>query len=417
MRERPKIIFLAHLLPWPLEGGGQIKSYHTLRLLSTIADIRLVAFVRRTLDAEADACNASLQELCRAGIRPVLLPRGRAHDAVAALGAWATRSSFIVSRDAAPAMHAAVQEEMAAGPYMALHVDHLQMAQFVPKEIGGARVVLDCHNVEHLLVRRLTETTGANPLLRGYAAREWQRLRDYEQQAVHRADLTLTVSAADAASLRALAPDRADTIVTIPIGVDTDYFRPTPRVTASKSLLFVGTLYWPPNVDSLRYFCREILPRIQERIPDVRLKIVGVRPIAAVRALAADPSVTVVGHVPDIRPFTLDCGAFVVPLRWGSGMRVKILNAMAMGLPVVSTTVGAEGIGVTDGEDILLADDPAAFADAVVRVLMDRALRERLGTVARRRMETRYAWDVIGPRLLSAYDEYVLRADPAAVRE
>jgi len=169
-------------------------------------------------------------------------------------------------------------------------------------------------------------------------------------------------------------------------------------------------------VDSLRYFCREILPRIQKRVPDVRLNLVGVRPTRAVRALAVSPSVAVIGRVPDVRPYAAACGAFVVPLRWGSGMRVKILNAMAMGLPVISTPVGAEGIDVTDGEDILLAEAPEAFAEAVVQILTDPTLGARLGMAARRRMETRYSWDVIGPQLLSVYTERVLRADPVAVQ-
>jgi sugar transferase (PEP-CTERM/EpsH1 system associated) len=402
---RPKILFLAHLLPWPLEGGGQIKSFHTLRLLSAVADIRLLAFVRR----EGECRNAeTLAPLCREGIRLIPLPRSRVTDMAAAVSALMTRTTFLVSRDAAPAMHSAVREELITGRYAGLHVDHLQMAQFVTGEIGKARVVLDCHNVEHLLVKRLVETAGVNPVLKGYATREWHALREFERRAVQRADLVLTVSPMDAGNLRALAPDRSDRVVTVPIGVDTEYFRPIARGPLPKSLLFVGTLYWPPNVDSLRYLCREILPRIRAHIPDVRLRVVGIRPTVSVRALAADPSVTVVGHVPDIRPYAADCGAFVVPLRWGSGMRVKILNAMAMGLPVVSTTVGAEGIDITDGQDVLIADEPDAFADAVVRVLNDPTLGGELGTAARHLMETRYTWEVIGPQLLSAYAERVL---------
>jgi glycosyltransferase involved in cell wall biosynthesis len=233
---------------------------------------------------------------------------------------------------------------------------------------------------------------------------------------VRRADLTLTVSAADAGHLRSLAPEQADHILTVPIGVDTEYFKPITLSPADQTLLFIGTLYWPPNVDSLRYFCREILPRIRTDVPEVCLNIVGVRPTAAVCALAADPAVTVIGNVPDVRPCAAKCGAFVVPLRWGSGMRVKILNAMAMGLPVISTTVGAEGIDVTDGEDILLADDPAAFAAAVVRVLNEPGLGKRVGAAARRLMETHYAWEVIGPRLIAAYAERALASDRTAVR-
>jgi glycosyltransferase involved in cell wall biosynthesis len=281
------------------------------------------------------------------------------------------------------------------------------MAQFVP-ETTAARVVLDQHNIEHRIPQRLAETAGLNPAIRWYAAREWPKLRAFEIAACRRADLVLTVSDEDRSGLIALAPDLAPKIAAVPIGVDTDFFGRVQRRPESRTLLSIGTMYWPPNVDSMVYFCGEILPRIKKAVPDVRVNIVGARPSAAVRALAeADPSVQVTGSVPDVRDWAADCGAFIVPLRSGSGMRVKILNAMAMGLPVVSTSVGAEGIEVTNNQNIVIADGAEAFADATVRLLSDAALAGRLAEGGRRLMAERYSWDRVGERLLSAYANHV----------
>ena len=397
---KPPLLFLAHLLPWPLTGGGQIKSYHTLRILSAAYDVTLLAYILRP-DEAAEV--EPLRPLCRE-VRTVLLGRTKLGNARAAARALLTRRSFIVDRDDTPAMRAAVAEALAARRYAAIHVDHLQMMQFVPRE-AHARVILDHHNIEHRIPRRMAETHGgAGAAVRWYAAREWPSLRDYEVAACRRSDLVLTVSPEDRDGLIELAPDLEDRIAAVPIGVDTEYFGSVRRDLGSRTLLSIGTMYWPPNVDSMRYFCADILPKIKAEVPGVRLNIVGAKPTPAVRALAeADPAVTVTGSVPDVRDWAADCAAFIVPLRSGSGMRVKILNAMAMGLPVVSTTIGAEGIEVTDGQNILLADGADAFARASVRLLRDPDLGARIGEGGRRLMAERYSWDRVGERLLEVY--------------
>ncbi len=413
MSARPSVLFLAHLLPWPLDGGGQIKSYHTLRILSSEYEVTLLAFIRRPEEAENIA---PLQAFCR-DVQTVLLPRSKASNAMAALTALAQRCSFIISRDEAPAMREAVQQALGERRYDAIHVDHLQMMPFVP-ESATARIVLDQHNIEHRIPKRMAETASNNPLLRWYAAREWPKLRDFEVAACRRADRVLTVSDEDRDGLIALlGADRDEKFVSVPIGVDTDYFGTVAREENSKTLLSIGTMYWPPNVDAMTYFCADILPKIKETVPDVRLNIVGARPTPAVRALAeADSAVTVTGLVPDVRPWAADCGAFIVPLRSGSGMRVKILNAMAMGLPVVSTTLGAEGIDVTHGKDILIADGAQAFAEATLRLLSDPSLARQIAAGGRQLMEERYSWDRVGERLLSVYEAVVPQEKAGALR-
>jgi sugar transferase (PEP-CTERM/EpsH1 system associated) len=410
---RPKILFLAHLLPWPLEGGGQIKSYHTLRILALEYEVTLLAFIR----SEAERENiAPLEPLCVGGVHVVSLPRGKARDVRIAATSLLRGKSFLVARDACWDMNLALFRLLSEERYV-IHVDHLQMAQFLDEEVKET-VVLDNHNIEHRIPKRIAETDGGNPFVRWYARTEWPRLRAFEQSACRRADMVLAVSEEDAEGLRALVPDRADRVKAVPIGVDTDYFAVAERKPESKTLLSIGTMYWPPNVDSMLYFHSEIWPKVKARVPEAQLNIVGARPTTAIRALGeTDSAITVTGSVPDVRPYGADCGAFIVPLRSGSGMRVKILNALAMGLPAVSTTVGAEGIEITDGENILLADTPEAFADATVRLLTEPGLSARLGAAGRRLMEERYSWDVTGRTLLAAYRELLTGRKKAGKRE
>ena len=407
--ERPRLIFLAHLLPWPLSGGGQIKSFHTLRILSTVFDITLVAFVRPSDDVWG--AHAALKPLCAGGVKTVPLGRNRVSNAVSALSSLTTSRSFVVSRDDTKEMHRAVRQAIGSEKWAVLHADHLPMMQFVlpHHSTGKTKVVLDNHNIEHRIIARIADPeNGANLLTRLYAAQEWFKLRTFEINACRRADCVLTVSEEDAQGLQAIDPSLAPKLHAVPIGVDTDYFAPVSLDTSgtASTLLSVGTLFWPPNVDGAQWFCRDILPRIQTEIPEVQLHLVGARPGKEILRLQKQypAHVRVFGSVPDVRPFGETCGAFVVPLRTGSGLRVKILNAWAQRLPVVSTTLGAEGInGAENEKNILLADTPTDFARACVRVLRDRGFAERIARAGRETAETTYSWEAVGKRLLSVY--------------
>ncbi len=406
-RGKPRLLFLAHLLPWPLNGGGQIKSYHTLRILSERFDIVLLSFTRRGDDLEA--AHAALNPLVL-GLVAVPLSRNPLRDAGTALISLLSGRSFLIARDAASSvMRENVRLLMDGGAYAVLHVDHLQMMAFVPpkNQTGKTRVVLDNHNIEHQIVRRVAEPESeASWAMRRFAAREWPKLRAFEVAACQRADCILTVSSEDAHGLQALDPSPAPKLHPVPIGVDTEYFAPVQGADENATtLLSIGTLYWPPNVAGAQWFCREVLPLIKADVPDVCLHLVGAKPNKAIWELARrDPAhVRVTSSPPDVRPFA-QCGAFVVPLQSGSGMRVKILNAFAMQLPVISTTIGAEGIdGAKNGTHLLLADSPRDFAEACVRVLRDRAFAHQIAQAGRDLVEQHYTWDAIGQRLLSVY--------------
>ena len=395
---RPRILFLAHLLPLPLDSGAQIKSYHTLQTLAANYDITLLAFVR---SEEENQHIKNLRSFCVGGVQTVPIARSKARNITDAATALLTRNSFIVSRDHVPAMQKAVIERLTKQKYAAVHIDHLQMAQYVLPRRSGARLILDHHNIESVIIKRLSETTDSRAM-RIYAAQEWPKLQRYEVGVCKQCDAVVTVTDEDATTLRLLAPELKNVTV-VPIGVDGEYFCPLPR-HESKTLLSIGTMHWQPNIDAIMWFYEAIYPLIKQQVPDVRLNIVGPKPPGRVSSLSiSDRSVSVPGHVEDVRMPAEECAAFIVPLLAGGGMRVKILNALSMALPVVSTHVGAEGIAVTHEKDILIANNPEAFARACVRLINDPRLRAQLGDAGRQLVETRYSWNAVGRRLLSVY--------------
>ncbi|MCL5103633.1 MAG: glycosyltransferase family 4 protein [Armatimonadetes bacterium] len=391
-----RILFLAHLFPLPLDSGGKIKSFYTLRALAREHEVLALAFLRT---ADEEACISELQDMCP-NLELIPLRRGKIRQ-LSDLGvSLLTNRSFIISRDYRAEMSEAFRSAVARFQPDVVHIDHLQMAQFVDFN-DGYKTVLDHHNVESMIIKRVGEAPGS-PFVRLYSRIEWPKLLRYELDICRKCDRVITVSEEDKHTLVSLQPT-LDNVVSVPIGVDVEYFDGVIRDPASRNILSIATMYWPPNVDSMLYFHKEILPLVRREVLDCTLTIAGQRPVASIQALASDPGTRVTGYVSDSRDCARDCGVFIVPLRSGSGVRVKILNAMAMGLPVVSTSVGAEGLDVLSGEHILIVDTPEDFAKAVIQVLRDPELASRLGKSARDLVREKYSWDTVGGRLLEVY--------------
>ncbi len=269
--------------------------------------------------------------------------------------------------------------------------DFLFAAVNVP--FGGAvPVVLFEHNVEHLIWKRLSALE-RNPLKKLLLEIEWRKLRNAEAALCRRANLTIAVSEDDRSRLAAMAADAATGA--IPTGVDTSYFRPAGRPQIPGRLVFSGSMDWHPNEDAVIYFGEAILPRIRERHPGVSFSIVGRNPTQTLRNAAARLGMIVTGTVDDVRPHLDEAAVYVVPLRAGSGTRMKIFEALGMAKAVVSTTVGAEGLALTDQKEFIAADDPQAFADGVVHLLHDETRRRALGDAGRALVVERYSWDQV----------------------
>lgn len=256
---------------------------------------------------------------------------------------------------------------------------------------GPVPVVYFSHNVEHLIWRRLRDNERF--WRRALLELEWRKMRRCEADTCRRAQRTIAVSAQDRAVLSSIAPG-AD-IRDVPTGVDIEYFAPQQNTEVSHRLVYVGSMDWYPNEDGVLFFIDAILPAIRRRIPEASLTVVGRNPSRRLRDAAASAAVEVTGTVDDIRPFVAQAAIVVVPLRVGGGTRLKIFEAMAMGKAVVSTTIGAEGLPLTDDVHVIRADEPHAFADAVVTLLLDPVRRREIGKAARQLVEQRYSWDKV----------------------
>jgi glycosyltransferase involved in cell wall biosynthesis len=250
--------------------------------------------------------------------------------------------------------------------------------------------VLFTHNIEaEVWERQLAVTT--NPARKFAYWLEYKALARTERRYIRRAAHVLAVSERNAEFIRRFVP--ANRVSVVPTGVDVEYFRPEPAAeTGGPEMVFTASMDWMPNEDAVLYFARDIFPLIRSRIPEARFWAVGRNPSARVRALDDGASIRVTGSVEDIRPYLHRSAVYVMPMRSGSGTRLKIFEAMAAGKAVVSTPTGAEGLPVTDGVDILLGETPDQFCDKTVRLLRDRELRQRIGGAARRLTEARFSW-------------------------
>jgi glycosyltransferase involved in cell wall biosynthesis len=292
-------------------------------------------------------------------------------------------------------------------PFDVVQAESIEMAQYgalQPKR--SPLYVYDAFNAEFVTQRRAF-TTDLRQLRKlpvaAYSFIQWQKLRAYESRLGLRFDGVLAVSAEDAAILQRVTPSSA--IDVVPNGVDTEFFQPQ-RIPRSEQpyILFTGTLDYRANVDAVQWFVHEVLPRIHTSRPDMRFVVVGRNPTAAVKELGERRGVEIVGEVPDVRPWFDGAAAYVVPMRIGGGVRLKLLEALAMGQPVVSTPMGAEGIeGLVSGVHALLADKPDQFASQLLSVLGDEQLADRLGHAGRSFVVGRYDWRAIVPRMLETW--------------
>ncbi|MEO0278761.1 MAG: glycosyltransferase family 4 protein, partial [candidate division WOR-3 bacterium] len=269
----------------------------------------------------------------------------------------------------------------------------LKTAIFIGQFPSCKRVV-DFTDTVSLLYRRMLRFQPFFSRMYGFI--EVQRLAFWERKIARLADLVLLVSPVDALALAKMAPEAR--ISVIPNGVDTSYFQPLP-CCERPVLTFWGNLRYVPNVDGVRWFCQEILPEIRKVIPDVELMIIGKDPSQEVIALSACPGVQVVGPVPDLRPYLAQTAVAVIPLRFGTGVRNKILEAFASARAVVSTSVGCEGLEVEPGVHLEVADEPEIFARKVIGLLQNPERRNQLAFSARILVEKNYTWEAVGERL------------------
>ena len=390
-----KILFLSPTVPFPLTDGGRIRVFNLLKQIATKNSVTLLALETQPPDTEGIA---QLQQL---GIQVHLVPNAPTLPPVSfgtLLKGFLRQQPITVARYDLPAYRQKFKELLATETFDLVHYEMFHTAQFYTEtHLPG---VLSQQNVDSEIWRRLCGET-ANPFYKFAYWTQQLAFQRYERVLSPKFDAVTCTSDIDAAVFQQHCAE--DLIEIIPNGVDVTHYLPDFSAEAPAHLIYIGSMDWYPNEDAVGFFADEGLPRIQERVPDVRFSIVGGNPSARVQKLAERKGIVVTGRVPEIKPYFAEATVFVVPLRIGSGTRLKILEALAMGKAIVSTSVGAEGLDLKDGEEIFIADAPIAFADAVTRLLTDAPLRRRMGEKGRARVERDYDWQSIGEKLHTLY--------------
>lgn len=384
-----KILFLTPYLSWPPDHGGRIRTFH---LLAALAGSHEVVNVTGLSSRDHPEHVAALQEH---GLRVVGTPLDPAfgklgsRDRVQKAMALLRGRSSIVARFRSEALARLVLEEVAAAPDLCV-LDHVWMGAY-RAELGNLPYVFSAHNVEnHLLAQNAARTSGR--LSRLLARREAIGLARFETDVARHARTVVVVSEGDGERLRDLTPH--DRVRVVPNGVDVKArpLLPAPSFEPLR-LLYVGGYDYGPNAAAARTLVREVLPRVRRTEPKAEALLVGHDPAGALSELDAYDGVRRLGRVPEVMPWYRDCSALVVPLAVGGGSRLKIIEAWAVGRPVVSTAIGADGLAAVHEENLLLAETPSEIANAVLRLAREPGLRARLVAEGRRRAERDHDWE------------------------
>ena len=394
-----KILWVKSDFLHPTTKGGQIRTLEMLKQLHRRHEIHYIALDDGT---QPEGLARSGEYSSHAYAIPHRVPEKTSPAFAVQLASGLFSSMPVaISRYVSAAMKQKTRELIAREKFDSVVCDFLSAAPNVP---NLPECVLFEHNVESTIWQRRVEHA-ANPAARWYLGIQARRMLQYEGEVCRTARRVIAVSELDAERMR--KQFQTPGAVAVPTGVDVEYFTPPLPQTKNSDLVFVGSMDWMPNSEGILWFVREVLPVIRRRLPECSLTVVGRKPSEEILQLAKhDPHITVTGTVPDVRPYLWQSSVSIVPLRIGGGTRLKIYEAMAARSPVVSTTIGAEGLTVSDGEDIRLADTSESFARICVELLEDQAGRERLAQAAWNMVQSRCSWEAVShefERLLISY--------------
>lgn len=393
-----RVAFISPVFLFPADAGGKIRTGNILRGLKESGQFDITLLSPATAEQQRE-WQGELDRQCDRfiGWAPSA-PRPRWQRAPDLLSALPIN----VAADRTPAAVAAVEQALAAEPFDVVVFDFVHAAVLRPRGLKGATVCFT-HNVEAEIFERHAKTAASAPL-RWLWASQAAKMRRFEREALAGFTRVVAVSERDA---KQFAADGLTTARAIPTGVDLDFFSWQAPADGSPTVVFTGSMDWEANVDGIRFYIDEVWPRVRAQVPHARLRVVGKNPPQALVQRNV-PGVSFTGFVDDVRQHVRDAQAFVIPLRVGGGTRIKAFEAMAMGLPVVSTTIGIEGLDVDHGTHFLRADGAEALAGATLKLLGDGALRLKLSSAARELVEDRFghrvAADVFGRILVEAVE-------------
>jgi glycosyltransferase involved in cell wall biosynthesis len=401
-----RVLFLSTWFPYPPDNGARIRVYNLIKALSRKHEVFLVSLLQH--DSLRD--NAlQLKDMCDV----VSLHESRWFKP----GTWKSTVGFLSLRPRSavdtfdPKVLTAVREAIARTAPDVVVASTLGVAEYVPRDLGVPSV-LEQHNCEYAVLKRSAEGVSGR-LRRKRRDLGWRKLARWEGRLCRRFDAVTMVSDGDKALMLQAAPDLTNLHV-VPNGVDADHYSAGNRAPEKGAIVYNGALTYDANLDAVKYYADEIYPILVRISPEATLLVTGRTDGVDIGGLDRCPGIELTGYVPDIRDVLHRSRVCAVPLRRGGGSRLKILEAMAAGVPVVSTKVGAEGIDAVGGRHLLLADAPEEFADAIRLVLEDDSLAARLSSDARALVEQQYDWSMIGEGFVRIVESVAHSAEPLA---
>jgi glycosyltransferase involved in cell wall biosynthesis len=420
-----KLLILTPQLPYPPQQGTTIRNFNLIKQLAPRHEITLLSFGTKDELREAEPLRALCHKIV---IAPYPSRSGFQRAKTTLFSPLPDMALRLASTEMRAKFAAIVQDER----FDIIQVEGIEMAEVWKSEFSNGELgknagninhansylqapisVFDDHNAEYVLQHTAYESDARHParwLAALYSFIQWNKLQVYERDICRRADHTIVCSEADAIAIRTLTFHQSRVTV-IPNGVDIEHYVPSNQVCAKPlselAMVYTGKMDFRPNIDAMLWFCKDILPRIRGEIPLAHLVVAGQKPVGNILALQKKGQVEITGWVSDVRPYIADAAIYVVPLRIGGGTRLKVLEAMAMGKAMVSTTRGVEGIELTDGRNVMVADSPEKFARICVALMRDPSRRAELGRNARELAEDKHDWRRIIPAFDRIYEHSI----------
>ncbi|MFN8006968.1 MAG: glycosyltransferase family 4 protein [Terriglobia bacterium] len=381
-----RVLFLSQLLPFPLDAGPKLRSYYVLRYLAEAGhQVTLVCFVRPN---DRRTHLQALRQYCHC-IETIPLLRSRLKDLTFGMGSLCTSKPFLILRDQVKSMDLKLEQILARQSFDAFHVDQLGMAPYATRRSRPILKVLDQHNAVFTVPLRMAQGC-RNPIIKTLLQQEAFKLRKFERQTCESFDRVVWVTDQDRAALDLPKPCAAARDTVIPIATDPTIQMPVRRPWPFR-VTFIGGMHWPPNAEGIHWFFEKIWPRVIRQMPRLVLTVIGSSPPKKI-VQSRSSNIQILGYVTNLKPYLAETAVCIVPLRSGAGMRVKILDAWCWGIPIVSTSLGAEGMRAKHRENLLIADEEESFANSIVEAVGDQSLARRSRRTVGRRSESHYHW-------------------------
>ncbi len=407
-----KILWLSHLIPYPPKGGVLQRSYHLLKETAKHNEVHLLAFNQKDLiaplfdnmDEGIKEANVHLSGFCKSvSFFPIPIDSSPIKKKIIAFKSLFTKYPYTINWLLSDEFGVRLKTIIEKEEFDFIHFDTISLAPF-KKICGDTATSLDHHNIEsHMLFRRARKD--ANWLKKMYFNQEGKRLEKYEKRLCPTFTFNFTCSDVDTERLLSISP--ASKAHTIPNGVDINYFDPKPATEKINRLIFAGTLNWYPNIEAVNFIADKIWPALKSVIPDIAIDIIGANPPKRLVELSkSDPDFNVHGFVDDVRPFFKEAKCYVCPIKDGGGTKLKILDALSMGMAIVADDIACEGIEVTNNQDVIFATSGPEYIAAIKQIIKNNDLRTELETNARTLAIKKYSYDMIGKSLSNLYAQY-----------